>query len=172
VAYAQRSSVTYSPSPILQSITPPGQARHVTQPTNRRVHLTYNPHVPPPSLPVPPLSPELRSIALSALTPQQSRSRSNSRSSSSWIEARRPSVSGSGTGSELSGIRSSLSIELTRIGSDRGRLSGSTVVDEDLEEDGYDKLGNLAKDIDGDTEAVDVVVADAEEAKVNRKVSH
>jgi hypothetical protein len=44
-------------------------------------------------------------------------------------------------------------------------------VDEDLEEDEYDKLRNLAKDIDGDTEAVDVVVADAEEAKVNRKVS-
>ncbi|GFZ50288.1 hypothetical protein JCM24511_08044 [Saitozyma sp. JCM 24511] len=131
-----------------------GRAAH------RRAPLPYNPYTHhPPSLPPPPLSPELRTVALPLLTPGRS-SDEYSRPSS---EARRISISGSEVSEVVSALLEQVSASSGR--PERDRLSGSTAVDEDTNEDkGKDQIADVEVVLDGEAD-------DVEEAKVNRKVA-
>lgn len=99
--------------------------------------LPYNPYSNyPPPLPVPPLSPELRPVALPAMTPRR------------LSDAEAPEESGAEGNS------------VVRRRLERDRLSGTTAVNDDQNE--YDLSSEMGREVG--------LEADAEEAKVNRKV--
>ncbi|KAK4683668.1 hypothetical protein P7C73_g6565, partial [Tremellales sp. Uapishka_1] len=116
-----------------------------------RTALPFNPHAyHPPALPLPPLSPTLKSIALPAITPVRSR------------DEYPHSGAFSTSGSEISLVGGVTSSQSSEIGKSAGRLSGITAVDE---EGGSD-------DSKREVEEGDIVLeTDAQQAKVDRKAS-
>ncbi|WWC58008.1 uncharacterized protein I303_100543 [Kwoniella dejecticola CBS 10117] len=144
--------------PSTPTLGKPPQSAHKPN-GHAKVKLPYNPHgVFPPSLPPPPHSPELRTVALPSLTP--------ARSSEEWSRTTSSQGYGSslrkysGTSSEYGG-----SILEMRKEEARDRLSGMTAVavDDTAEKLGETKIGDQDVDV--------VLGADAEEAKVNRKIA-
>ncbi|WVQ94055.1 hypothetical protein IAU59_001133 [Kwoniella sp. CBS 9459] len=159
LAYILQHPTASAPTSPMQPSTPLPDSSHRPAPrssglsAHTRARLPYNPHMAhPPPLPPPPISPELKTVALPSLTPARS-SEEWSRTGSSMGQTssiRKLSGAGSAGGSELSEEK------------ERDRLSGATAV-EVADEPGMGKEG------DGE---VDVVLgADMEEAKINRKVA-
>ncbi|WVQ64701.1 uncharacterized protein L199_002868 [Kwoniella botswanensis] len=158
LAYIFQHPTASAPTSPVPSSSPPHH--HTSHRNGIHVHpktkLPYHPHgAPPPSLPRPPTSPELRTVALPAMTPGRS-SEELSRTTSSQ---------GTGGFRKFSGTSSDMSGPLMEMRKDesRDRLSGATAVD-DVEL----RLGEV-KIVDQDMDAV--MEADAEEAKVNRKIA-
>lgn len=125
--------------------------------------LPWNPYAPPPPLPLPPTSPELRTVALPLMTPTRSIESVEGtplRGPGAWTSRRLSSSSEGG----YSPVRHKL--DLPRMG--RDRLSGSTIADADADADGD------VEDHDEELKLKAVVSADgfsdAEKAKVERKV--
>ncbi|WVR03348.1 hypothetical protein IAU60_000339 [Kwoniella sp. DSM 27419] len=142
--------------------------------------LLRNPHMAQPApLPPTPTSPEVRTIDLPMLTPVRSSEEwSRASSSVSSSDRRKPSVDVSASESEMSHLsrlsHSAIEPDMKEVW-DRDRLSGATAVDEvthgervkfDLDAGTGGQDGG-----EGDEEVEEVLGADAEEAKVNRKVA-
>ncbi|WVF66440.1 hypothetical protein IAT40_001180 [Kwoniella sp. CBS 6097] len=162
LAYLLQHPTASAPTSPMPPSTPLPETSHRPAPrssglgAHARTKLPYNPHMAhPPPLPVPPLSPELKTVALPALTPARS-SEDWSRAGSSMGQTSSSIRKLSGTGS---GVGSDLSIE-----KERDRLSGATAVEVQVADE-----PNMEKEGEGE---VDVVLgADMEEARVNRKVA-
>ncbi|WVW81681.1 hypothetical protein I302_103676 [Kwoniella bestiolae CBS 10118] len=159
LAYIFQHPTASAPTSPVPSSSPP----HTSHRNNihSKTKLPYHPHGShPPSLPRPPISPELRTVALPALTPALS--------SEEWSRTNSSQGYGSvgGTGSrKFSGTSSELSGPLAEMKKDdsRDRLSGATAVDDVEVKLGDVKIGDQDMDV--------VLGADAEEAKVNRKIA-
>ncbi|WWC66938.1 uncharacterized protein I206_100845 [Kwoniella pini CBS 10737] len=125
-----------------------------------KAKLPYHPYGGhPPSLPPPPHSPELRTVALPSLTP--------ARSSEEWSRTTSSQGYGSSNIRKFSGTSSEFSAGILEMRKEdaRDRLSGMTAVAVD---DTATKLGEAKI---GDQDVDNVLGADAEEAKVNRKIA-
>ncbi|OCF40091.1 hypothetical protein I317_06104 [Kwoniella heveanensis CBS 569] len=159
LAYILQHPTASAPTSPMQPSTPLPDAFDRTAPrtsglnAHSRPKLPYNPHMAhPPPLPPPPISPELKTVALPALTP--------ARLSEEWSRAG-SSMGQSSSIRKLSGTGSGFSSDLSAE-KERDRLSGATAVEVAHEPD---------REKDGDGEVDVVLGADMEEAKMNRKVA-
>ncbi|WRT63610.1 uncharacterized protein IL334_000533 [Kwoniella shivajii] len=162
LAYIFQHPAASAPTSPIPSSTPssnrsPRIAPRSSGHSHTRPKLPFHPHgthIPP--LPPPPLSPELKTVALPSMTP--------ARSSGEW--SRTASSQGYFTGSrKLSETSSEFDGPLTEMKKDdRDRLSGATVVENDV-------IGSSAVSKAGDQDVDVVLEYDAEEAKINRKAA-